>query len=170
MTDLTSSPVPPLDEQDHLRGQAGAPLVIFYGDFSCPYCAVAYVRLKDLSLRVAFRHFALKSRPRALALSLAAEALSCQGAFWEMHDALFSDPARTDDPHLWKHIIRLGLDLERFENDRRAPSVSQRVQRDIYGGMRGAVASTPTLIVDGVAHPGPPTPELMAVLAAGSVR
>ena len=30
----------------------------------------------------------------------------------DMHDALYADPGRTEDPHLWAHLERLGLDLD----------------------------------------------------------
>ncbi|HEY1458337.1 MAG TPA: thioredoxin domain-containing protein [Solirubrobacteraceae bacterium] len=170
MSDLRSSTVPPLGEHDHLRGDAHAPLVIFYGDFSCPFCAVAHSQLKTLRLRLAFRHFALASRPRALALACAVEAAGRQEAFWELHDALLEDQAHTEDPHLWAHATRLGLDLERFQEDRRSEEVLGRVRADLPGALRAAVAQTPTLFVDGVAHPGPPSPGLLETLSQRAVR
>ena len=75
-----------------------------------------------------------------------------------MHDALFADQGRLDDPHLWERARRLGLDLERFERDRRDDAVAARVQRDVRSGLRAGVAVTPTLFVDGEAHAGPPDP------------
>jgi protein-disulfide isomerase len=164
MSDLRSAPVPSLQEHDHVRGDPRAPLVIVYGEFTCPFCALAHERLHASPVRVVFRHFVLKSKPHALALARAVEAAAGQGAFWEMHDALFADPARSDDPHLWAHATRLGLDLDRFQVDRRGAAGLQRVQEDTRAAMRGGVASTPTLFLDGVAHPGPPTPELVAAL------
>jgi protein-disulfide isomerase len=168
--DLRSSPIPPPCSEDHVRGPAGITTVIFYGDFTCPYCASAYQQLRGIRIRLAFRHFALKSRPRAVALAAAAEAAARQGAFWEMHDALFSDPAHTEDPDLWRHVQQLGLDLDRFQADRRSEVVLERIRRDLQSGLRGGVASTPTLVLDGVVYPGPPTGELLAMLAPMHVR
>jgi protein-disulfide isomerase len=166
MTDLRSAALPPLGSEDHVRGDPAAPLVILYGDFTCPHCAVAHARLAGAPVRHAFRHFALKSRhPRALALACAAEAAARQGAFWEMHDSLFADPGRVDDPHLWERARRLGVDLERFDEDRRGPEVAARVKRDVHGGLRAGVTATPTLFVGGHAHPGAPEPDLLAALA-----
>src|SRR5437588_5185209 len=128
MTDLRSSAPPPLDDSDHVRGPTEAPLLLLYGDFACPSCALADRRLRRLPLRYAFRHFALRSkRPRALALACASEAAARQGAFWPMHDALFDDQGHQDDPHLWRRAQALGLDLERFEADRRAEVTAARV-------------------------------------------
>ncbi len=149
-----------------MRGPAGAPLVIEYADYECPYCARADAMLEGLPVRRVFRHFPVPSKhPRARALAYAAEAAALQGRFWEMHDALFADQGRIDDPHLWERARRLGLDLERFERDRRSEAVAERVARDFRSGVRAGVVTTPTVFVEGVAHPGVPGPELVARLA-----
>jgi protein-disulfide isomerase len=143
---LGSAPVPPPREEDHVRGGQDAPLVIEYADFECPYCAALSVRLAPLRLRRVFRHFPVKSsHPRAWPAARAAEAAGLQGRFWEMHDLLFADQGRLDDPHLWDRARRLGLDLDRFEADRRSDAVHARVKRDFTSGVRAGVAATPTL-------------------------
>ena len=48
-----------------------------------------------------------------------------------MHDALFADQARLEDPHLWERARALGLDLERFDADRRCDDVLERVKRGL---------------------------------------
>lgn len=157
MTELTSAPVPELAADDHVRGPQDAPLVIVYSDFACPFCAVAHERMRDLPLHVVYRHFALRAkRARAPALAEAAEAAARQDAFWPMHDELFADQARQDDPHLWERAARLGLDVDRFEHDRRSAEVAARVARDVRGALRAGVTTTPTLVVGGALHPGPP--------------
>jgi protein-disulfide isomerase len=171
MDDLRSAPVPPLAADDHLRGPAGARLVIIYGDFTCPRCALAAERMRGLPLRIAFRHFALRAKhPRAVALALAAEAAGLQGRFWEMHDALYAEPGHIDDPHLWERAERLGLDLDRFETDRRAGGPTAKVARQLRDGMRAGVALTPTLFIDGVAHAGPPDAALLQGLTGAAGR
>jgi len=113
MSDLRSAPVPPLRDDDHVRnGGEGAPLVVFYGDFACPRCAIEARRLREQGTGVVFRHFALKAKhQRAVALAQAAEAAARQDAFWAFHDALYADQGRIDDPHLWARCETLGLDL-----------------------------------------------------------
>ena len=141
--DLTSAPVPALRADDHVRGDGD--LVVMYADFTCPRCAVAAERLRDR--RVVFRHFALKAKhPRAVALAQAAEAAARQGAFWPFHDALYADQGRIDDPHLWARVEALGLDLDRFEADRRSDAVAERVARDVRDGLRAGVTLTPTVL------------------------
>ena len=129
-----------------MRGEPNAPLVIEYGDYECPYCAQADAMLAGLAVRRAFRHFPVVSKhPRARVLAAAAEAAGLQGAYWEFHDSLYADQGRLDDPHLWDRAERLGLDVDRFEADRRADEVAERVDRDFRSGVRAGVTSTPTL-------------------------
>jgi protein-disulfide isomerase len=140
-------------------------LVIEYGDYECPYCARADMLLGELPIRRVFRHFPVVSKhPRARVLAHAAEAAALQGAFWEMHDSLFGDQGRLDDPHLWERARRLGLDLARFESDRRSEAVAGRVARDFRAGVRAGIVTTPTLFLDGVQYPGVPEEGLLAGL------
>ena len=136
--------------------------MVEYGDYECPYCAKTDLILAGARVRRVFRHFPVVSKhPRARVLAHAAEAAALQGAFWEMHDSLFADQGHLDVPHLWERARRLGLDLERFEADRRSEAVAERVQRDFHSGVRAGVVETPTLFVDGEAHPGVPGAELV---------
>lgn len=117
-----------------------------YADFTCPRCAVAHQRLQSETVRVVFRHLALKARhPRALALAHAAEAAASQGAFWPFHDSLYADQGRIDDPHLWALARELGLDLGRFEEDRRGERAAERVRRDTREALRAGATTTPAL-------------------------
>jgi protein-disulfide isomerase len=139
--------------------------VIVYGDYECPYCAKVEAMLRDVPVRQAFRHFPVVSKhPRGEVLARAAEAAALQGRFWEMHDSLFADQGRLDDPHLWDRARALGLDLDRFESDRRSDAVGGRVAEDFRSGVRAGVMITPTLFIDGQAHAGVPGPDLLAAL------
>ena len=120
--------------------------MVMYADFTCPRCAVAHERLRVEDVRVAFRHLALKAKhPRAVAVALAAEAAALQDAFWPFHDSLYADQGRLDDPHLWARVEQLGLDVERFEGDRRSPAVAERVRRDTREALRAGATTTPAI-------------------------
>lgn len=71
-----------------------------------------------------------------------------------MHDSLFRDQGRLEDPHLWARAAALGLDLDRFDFDRRSDVVAERVRGDFQGGVRAGVITTPTLFADGRMHAG----------------
>jgi protein-disulfide isomerase len=123
------------------------------------------VGLRTRALRVCFRHFPVRSsHPRAFAAACAAEAAGAQGAFWPMHDALFADQGRLEDPHLWARAEGLGLDLERFEADRRSEATAAHVQADFRSGVRAGVVSTPTLFIASERWAGRPTAALWARL------
>lgn len=129
--------------------------MIEYADFECPFCATLGLRLEGRRLRRVFRHFPVRSsHPRAWPAACAAEAAALQGRFWEMHDSLFADQARLEDPHLWARAREFGLDLERFDADRRGETVQQRVRRDFESGVRAGVVTTPTLFASGEMHVG----------------
>jgi protein-disulfide isomerase len=131
--------------------------VIEYADLECPYCAQAHLILKQLPVQRVFRHFPVVSKhPRARVLAAVAEAAGRQGRFWEMHDSLLEDQGHLDDPHLWRRAEELGLDLDRFEADRRSEALAERVERDFRSGIRAGVTTTPTQFLNGVAHPGVP--------------
>jgi protein-disulfide isomerase len=159
MSELSSAAVPPVGPDDHGRG-TGIELVV-YADLGCPHCAADWERIKSLDARIVFRHFPVSNKhPRSPALHAAAEAAGAQetteapgtGAqnpFFEFVDSLFADRGRVDDPHLWERAERLGLDLERFEADRRSEPVAERVRRDFQSGIRAGVVGTPALFRDG---------------------
>jgi protein-disulfide isomerase len=145
MADLGSAPIPPVGPDDHVRGEGGEGLIV-YADLGCPRCAGDWQRLCSRPGRLAFRHFPVASKhPRSPALHAAAEAAARQGCFFEMVDSLYGDRGRVDDPHLWQRAERLGLDLGRFEADRRAPEIEARIRRDFQSGIRAGVAGTPAV-------------------------
>lgn len=144
MNDLTSASIPPVGPDDHVRGEGR--LTIVYADLGCPYCAAEWERICAGEGAIAFRHFPVRSKhPRSPALHGAAEAAGLQGAFFEMVDSLYADRGHVDDPHLWERVERFGLDLERFERDRRSDAVAARVRRDFESGIRAGVAGTPAV-------------------------
>jgi protein-disulfide isomerase len=123
---------------------------ILYLDLACPACAATWLEIRELPLRLCVRNFPLaRKRPRAPALHAAAEAASLQheAAFWSMVDSVYRDHGHIDDPHLWARAEELGLDLERFERDRRSQGVAARVRRDFESGIRAGVVDTPTAFV-----------------------
>jgi protein-disulfide isomerase len=155
--------VTPLDERvDHVRGEAGAPVILEYGDYECPYSRQAFRAIerveRELSGRVrfAFRHYPLTEiHPHALAASRAAEAAARQDRFWEMHGLLYHRQKALEEDDLRSYASELGLDLARFDRDRADAEVQARIERDVASGdATGLVRGTPTLFIDGVLYQG----------------
>ena len=147
---------------DHVRGATNGRLLVEYGDYECPYSRQAYREIQRLerelgdAMRFAFRHFPLTEiHPHAAGAAAAAEAAAIQGRFWEMHDHLYHHQHALKDEDLLRYTADLGLDVERFDADRRAEAVLERVIRDFRSGMEtGEVRGTPTLFIDGEVHLG----------------
>ena len=156
----TAMPVPPLDPEDHVAGPPDAPLeLIMYGDFQCPFCTaaqsiVARVRKRlDGRLRFAFRHLPLHElHPDAQRAAEAAEAAAAQGAFWEMHDALYANGGRFAEEDLAALAKRLGLDVQRFRAELADGTHTARVARDADAARAAGIAGTPAFIVNGTHH------------------
>jgi protein-disulfide isomerase len=148
---------------DHVRGPEGAPLVVEYGDYECPYSRRAFREIEraerrlDGDLRFAFRHFPLTEiHPHALSAARAAEAAASQDRFWEMHERLFHGQRTLEDGYIRRYARDLGLDVERFDEERAGTAVLDRVQRDVESGIAsGQVRGTPTLFVNGSVYRGP---------------
>jgi protein-disulfide isomerase len=151
----------PLDEGiDHVRGEVGAPVILEYGDYECPFSRQAFRAIerveREVPIRFAFRHFPLTEiHPHAQAAAAAAEAAARQDRFWEMHDMLFHRQKALEEDDLRSHARETGLDLARFDRDRAADDVMARIARDVASGeTTGVVRGTPTLFIDGVLYEG----------------
>jgi protein-disulfide isomerase len=148
---------------DHVSGGPDAPVtVVEYGDFECPYCAAAAPVLRRLvaesdgGVRLVFRNYPLPDvHPYALTAALAAEAAAEQGAFWPMHDLLFTHQDRLTDADLRRYGAELGLDGDRLVGPA-AQRFGDKVEADFAGGVALGVPGTPTLFLDGVRFEGRP--------------
>jgi protein-disulfide isomerase len=149
--------------RDHVAGRADAPLTLVeYGDFECPQCGQAFPIIKDLQrafgdrLRFVFRHFPLtSSHPHAQHAAEAAEWAAARGAFWPMHDLLFSEQRDLSERHILELARRLGLDPSSLPEAWAAHTYIARVKEDFLGGIRSGVAGTPTFFINGTGHQGP---------------
>jgi protein-disulfide isomerase len=147
----------PVGPADHVRGDPAADLeLVMYGDFECPYCNAAQSILARVRerlgprLRLVFRHFPLEQvHPHARQAAEAAEAAAAQGAFWEMHDALYAAGGRLAERDLIEHARSLGLDAARIDEDLLSRRHRARVDRDIASGMAGGVTGTPAFFANG---------------------
>ena len=153
MADLSE----PVGTDDHVRGADGGDLeLVIYGDFECPYCTAAQRVIARVEsrlegrLRLVFRHFPLEQRhPHALRAAQVSEAAAAQGAFWEMHDALYGNRGRLEDDDLLALARRLSLDAGRVEAELEAGAHAGRVLRDKASGEASGVTGTPAFFANG---------------------
>lgn len=144
---LTSAPAEPFGTDEPVVGEG--PLLVVYLDLACPVCAATWARLRELPVRLGVRHFPLASRrSRAPALHAAVEAARLQSvaAAGALADLILRDQGRVDDPHLWERAERLGLNVTRFDADRRSEAVAERVRAEFRAALRGGVTAAPSAL------------------------
>jgi len=153
---------PPLDREDHLRGELGRPLeLVMFGDFQCPYCLGAQSVLRRVRERLgdrlafAFRHLPIPERhPLAPLAAEASEAAAAQGRFWEYHDALFAAQPKLSRETMLAVGEEIGLDAERIASEIDSGAHRGRVERDLRSAERSGATGTPTFFVNGARHYG----------------
>jgi formate-nitrite transporter family protein len=161
--DKSATLTQPVSALDHADGPADAPLTLVeYGDYQCSYCGAAYPVVKRLQktlgkkLRFVFRNFPLtQAHPYALIAAEAAEAAALQGKFWEMHDLLFEQQTFLEPDMIPSWAKRIGLNLEKFEDDIKQGVVEKRIKEDRQSGIRSGVNGTPTFFINGTRYDGP---------------
>ncbi|NNF05528.1 MAG: thioredoxin domain-containing protein [Candidatus Eisenbacteria bacterium] len=154
------------DDTDPRLGPVNAPAeLVVFSSFQCPGCRSFAEKISQLreshpsELSIVFKHFPLgtacnpdvgvNKHPRACQAALAAEAARYQEAFWPFHDALFAGNLRHSEEQLSSLAESLGLDLERFNEDRHSSEVNEKLTRDVALGSRLEVDATPTVFLNG---------------------
>jgi protein-disulfide isomerase len=100
-------------------------------------------------VRLLFKNFPLRNHKLARPAALAALAAENQGRFWEYHDKVFENYRKISDKMLTDTARELGLDMERFEKDRKDIRTNNLINRDLQEGNRIGVRGTPTIFING---------------------
>jgi protein-disulfide isomerase len=139
-----------------VRGPAGAPVAIVeYSDFECPFCARVVPTLNKIRetygdrVKLVYKHLPLRIHPQARPAAAATEAARLQGKFWEMHDKIFANQRELSDAKYVEWARELGLDVERFERDRKSEAVLARIDKDEEEAARLGVGGTPAFFING---------------------
>lgn len=154
------TPLTPLQPDDHVRGDADAPVTLIeYGDYDCPHTRAAQSNVEQLvaggGVRFVFRHFPLRHlHVNAEILARLAEAAQRQGLFWPMHDHLMHHRRAIQRDDILADAADVGLDLARVTPLLDDASVVGRIERDVQGGRAAGVHSTPSFFFNGLLHDG----------------
>lgn len=155
--------VPPVTEDDWIRGPADAPItVIEYAEFECPACARYKPELQRVldaygdDIRLVYRFFPLPYHDKALITAEAAEAAGAQGAFWEMHDLLYEraeewaeQPVDGMLDVLVGYAGELDLDVDAFRQALEEHTYLAEVEAAYEEAVALRIPGTPTFIVNG---------------------
>lgn len=137
------------------KGPAGAQVVITeFSDFQCPYCRAVQPVIKEVlrlypnQIRLDYKHLPLEQHPLA---TMSAQAAFCgaeQGAFWQLHDALFGSEELTKEL-LEVTAARVGLNLDLFRRCLASSESRDAVIADLREAKRLGIDSTPTFLING---------------------
>ncbi|MBO4351624.1 MAG: thioredoxin domain-containing protein [Proteobacteria bacterium] len=133
--------------------------IVEYSDYQCPFCARAEPTIAKVlesydNVRVIFSHNPLPFHKDAKLAAQAAYAAGLQGKFWEMHELLFKNQTQLDELHLESYAREIGLNLEQFKADLKAPSTVAAIDKDLAEANTRGVSGTPNFLINGVTLSG----------------
>lgn len=153
--DLSKIAVSPKNASPYLGVRNELVVVNVFSDFQCPVCSRAADPIKQLAVdfpgkvRVVFRNNPLTMHRRARAAAMAAAAAGRQGKFWQYHDRLFANQGALDDASLRTIAENLGLNLEKWEEDRNDPKLDARITEEAESVVKLGAPGTPGIFVNG---------------------
>ncbi len=142
--------------------------IVMFGEFQCELCARYARDLEELrarypdDIRLIWRHLPdIRNHDKASLALQAAEAAAAQGAFWPMHDQLFTHlsewinltPAEFR-PVLSQYAATVGLDLVRFDTELDSLIYEPLVQSALQDAADLEIVGSPMLLYNGVPYSG----------------
>ena len=153
---------PVITTEGWAKGNLSAKTVLVeFGDFQCPSCALARVKVDNLlkkfekDLKVVFKQYPMPNIHRnAMVAAQASEAAGKQLKFWEMYEVLF---ARQNEwvnvpdalTFFLKYAAELHLDVEKFRQDMMDGEIRNKIFRDLLEGQVAQVRSVPSFFING---------------------
>lgn len=130
--------------------------IVEFADFQCPYCRQMAPLLRQIlekyprDVRLVYRQMPLTNlHPDAMNAAQASLCAAEQGRFWEMHDALFADPAALALADLKAAAARLHLERDRFADCLATGKMEANVRTDAEDARAHGVDGTPGLFING---------------------
>lgn len=153
----------PINKNDHIRGDKNSDIIILeYGDFECPYCAIAHSSISKLlnyfnnDLCYVFRNFPLTElHPNALIAAQTAEFASEHNQYWEMHDLIYTNQSALSYDLLFETVKLLKLSTNEFERAIENKKFLSKIKLDILSGQHNQVHGTPSFFINNERYEGP---------------
>ncbi len=148
----------PVDvKKDHVQGNNDEAVVtiVEFSDFECPFCTRGKNTVDQMrkeygdKVRVVFKHHPLPFHQKAGPAHHASIAAGKQGKFWEFHDKLFDNQRAIAEENLTAYARELGLNMGKFDKDRKDPKAKARVQADMALASSVSVRGTPNFLING---------------------
>lgn len=159
----------PVMLDDPVRGPADAPhTVVLFTDFQCPWCRGLSHMLEERrkqfpgKFRLVFKYFPMNRtcnkhikndlHSASCAAARVAEVsriIGGNGAFWDMHDALFAQPKKFGTDFVKRVAGEIGVDNDEFWTLFKRTSSWQKIYDHVEQGHAIEVKGTPALFFDG---------------------
>jgi protein-disulfide isomerase len=145
-------------------GDPSAPVtVVEFSDFGCPFCAMYASQTFPVLQRefietgkVFYKYvpFVMGTFPNGDQAARAAECAGEQGAFWAMHDRLYSGQRdwkgrRNAEPLFRDYAASAKLDAARFASCFRGDRRAAHLSRNNHAAARLGIRATPTFFING---------------------
>jgi len=160
---IQEGPVRPVDEDDHIRGNPNAPIVIVeYSDYDCPFCKSFHETMNTVmdeygatgQVAWVYRHFPIEQlHPNAPGIALAAECVADLGgndAFWTFSDLVFGEReinAQTNVTKLSEYAERSGVDQTAFDTCVAEERFTAKVREDLTDAANAGAQGTPYSLI-----------------------
>ncbi len=129
--------------------------IVEFSDFECPFCSRGKNTVDEVKkaygdkVRVVFKHHPLPFHRNAKPAHYASIAAGKQGKFWEFHDKAFANARALNDANFTAWAKELGLDLAKFDKDRKDKATAAQVVKDMEMAGTVAVRGTPNFVING---------------------
>jgi protein-disulfide isomerase len=178
-----TAPTGQTEDGKYYKGQPDAPVTVLeYGDFQCPACrffatqveaGITADYIETGKVRFIYHDYPLPQHGNAVVAAEAARCAGDQGAFWPMHDTLFTNQNQWATlgqplPQLAIYAEQLKLDRPAFEQCVSSGKHREAVLQSQAQAEQANLSQTPTFMVDGkqVLDPSGLSAAIEAALAA----
>lgn len=129
--------------------------LVVFSDFQCPYCSKEFPVVEQLlkkypsDLNVVYKHFPLRSHKFATQAAIAALAANKQGKYLELSREMYKNYRSLNETTLNEYAANIGLDMKKFEEDRKNKAFEQQLQQDRQLARKVGVRGVPSLYING---------------------
>lgn len=127
--------------------------IIEFSDFACPYCKNSAETLKSLrniysgKIKIIYKDFI--GHDDSYTLALAARCAGEQGAFWPMHDRLFSEQGSITIENADQQAKIIGINEDRFLRCYNGEYYKEQIAADNAESRELEITGTPAFFVNG---------------------
>lgn len=100
-------------------------------------------------VKIVFKNYPIRKHKFARPAAIAAMAAHEQGKFWAFHDKLFKIYNLINDARIEEIAQGLGLDMARYEKDKKSPKILNAIRIDLQDAKKVGVKGTPTILING---------------------